>query len=267
MQSLLYELVRKELVRPGRSDFLGTEAFEFRHLLIRDAAYESLSKQSQGGSSRAVRRLARAHRRRSLPEYAEIVGWHLEQAHRNLSELGPLDERGDGDRAARRGPSGGRGVDGIGPWRRLGGSHAPVARARPDGLPTTRVDRMLLADLGDALLWSGRFDEAAARPRRGDRARRASRRRADTCARAALTDAAAVPGRPGQPTTRSSRQRGWRRRGTARPAATISGRLGRGASCTGPAGVSASWREFVLRRSARTSTTAARRTSTIHRTT
>ena len=27
-------------------------------------------------------------------EYAEIVGWHLEQAHRYLSELGTLDERG-----------------------------------------------------------------------------------------------------------------------------------------------------------------------------
>ena len=47
LQSLLYELVRKELVRPGRSDVGDTEALEFRHLLIRDAAYDSLSKQSR----------------------------------------------------------------------------------------------------------------------------------------------------------------------------------------------------------------------------
>ena len=30
--SLLLELARKELVRPARSDFVGEEAFEFRHL-------------------------------------------------------------------------------------------------------------------------------------------------------------------------------------------------------------------------------------------
>ena len=44
--SLLLELAQG--ARPaGRSDFVGEEAFEFRHLLIRDAACDSLSKQSR----------------------------------------------------------------------------------------------------------------------------------------------------------------------------------------------------------------------------
>ena len=38
----LLALVRKELVRPDRSSLPGEDAFRFRHLLIRDAAYESI---------------------------------------------------------------------------------------------------------------------------------------------------------------------------------------------------------------------------------
>ena len=37
-------LVRKELVRPDRTQLPGDDAFRFRHLLIRDAAYEALPK-------------------------------------------------------------------------------------------------------------------------------------------------------------------------------------------------------------------------------
>src|SRR3954452_14582121 len=40
----LTSLVRKELIRPEKSMFAGDYAFRFRHLLIRDAAYESMPK-------------------------------------------------------------------------------------------------------------------------------------------------------------------------------------------------------------------------------
>src|SRR2546430_15401706 len=40
----LNALVRKELVRPDKSQIPGDDAFRFRHLLIRDAAYEALPK-------------------------------------------------------------------------------------------------------------------------------------------------------------------------------------------------------------------------------
>ena len=41
----LQSLVRKELVRPDQAEFRGEDAFRFRHLLIRDAAYESMPKE------------------------------------------------------------------------------------------------------------------------------------------------------------------------------------------------------------------------------
>ena len=40
----LNALVRKELIRPDKAQLRGEDAFRFRHLLIRDAAYEALPK-------------------------------------------------------------------------------------------------------------------------------------------------------------------------------------------------------------------------------
>ena len=86
--SHLTTLVRKELIRSTAPTFPDDEGFRFRHLLIRDAAYESLPK--------AVR--AELHERfaewlstQQLVEIDEIVGYHLEQAHRYRSELDPAD--------------------------------------------------------------------------------------------------------------------------------------------------------------------------------
>ena len=43
----LMALVRKELIRPDRSDFSGQDAFRFRHILMRDTAYDSLPKEER----------------------------------------------------------------------------------------------------------------------------------------------------------------------------------------------------------------------------
>src|SRR5205823_10479526 len=83
-------LVRKELVRPDKAQLGGEDAYRFRHLLIRDAAYDALPK-----STRAV-----LHERFAawldehgvgLVELDEIVGYHLEQAHGYQTELGGAD--------------------------------------------------------------------------------------------------------------------------------------------------------------------------------
>ena len=58
----LLSLVRKELVRPDRTQIPGDDAFRFRHLLIRDTAYESLPKAVARRPARALRRLARRAR-------------------------------------------------------------------------------------------------------------------------------------------------------------------------------------------------------------
>jgi class 3 adenylate cyclase len=115
----LVTLVRKDLIRPDRATLQGEDAYTFRHLLIRDAAYEALPK--------AVR--ADLHQRFAvwldergpdLVEQDEIVGYHLEQAYRYKTELGhgATDEatalaagaarrlRAAGTRAAERGDIG-----------------------------------------------------------------------------------------------------------------------------------------------------------------
>ncbi len=89
----LTSLMRMELVRPDQSAFAGEEAYQFRHLLIRDAAYQALAKQTRSElHERFAAWLERiAGDRRA--EYGEIVGYHLEQAYRYRSELGPVDDR------------------------------------------------------------------------------------------------------------------------------------------------------------------------------
>jgi len=86
----LAALVRRELIRSDRAVFAGDDGFRFRHLLIRDAAYDALPK--------AVR--AELHERFAgwlelhggqLVELDEIIGYHLEQAARYLDELGRPD--------------------------------------------------------------------------------------------------------------------------------------------------------------------------------
>jgi class 3 adenylate cyclase/tetratricopeptide (TPR) repeat protein len=82
----LAALVRKELIRPHEAI---PDAFRFRHTLIRDAAYERIPKERR---SDLHERLAHRLDGRS-EELDEIVGYHLEQAHRFAVELGPPTDR------------------------------------------------------------------------------------------------------------------------------------------------------------------------------
>jgi class 3 adenylate cyclase/tetratricopeptide (TPR) repeat protein len=83
----LASLVRKGLIRSAEPQISGEVAFRFRHLLIKDVAYDALSK------------AARAHlhecfatwlerRDPTVVELDQILGFHLEQAARYMSELG-----------------------------------------------------------------------------------------------------------------------------------------------------------------------------------
>jgi class 3 adenylate cyclase len=81
----LAALVRKGLIRPERPRFARDDAFGFRHVLIRDAAYDGMSK-----ARRALlhERFADWLEQRELVELDEIAGYHLEQAARYRAELG-----------------------------------------------------------------------------------------------------------------------------------------------------------------------------------
>jgi len=89
----LESVVRKEIIRPDRSAPDTVDAYRFRHILIRDAAYAALPK---GERAELHERFAdfqeqAAGDRRS--EYEEVIGYHLEQATRYRQGLGRNDDR------------------------------------------------------------------------------------------------------------------------------------------------------------------------------
>ncbi len=83
----LMGLVRKELVRPTAPTVPGDDAFRFRHLLIRDAAYEALPKATRADLHERFADWLSGHGT-ELIELDEILGYHLEQAARYRLELG-----------------------------------------------------------------------------------------------------------------------------------------------------------------------------------
>jgi class 3 adenylate cyclase/tetratricopeptide (TPR) repeat protein len=94
----LQALVRRELIRPDESPFAGEDAFRFRHILIRDAAYASLPRAARADRhERFAGWLERTVGERA-EEYEEILGYHLEQA--VVTRLTPPAER-DRELAAR----------------------------------------------------------------------------------------------------------------------------------------------------------------------
>src|SRR6185436_11480568 len=77
--SRLLALARKELIRPDRAEFVGEDAFRFRHLLIRDAAYQAMPKEQRADlHERYAEWLERVAGER-VAEYEEILAYHLEQ--------------------------------------------------------------------------------------------------------------------------------------------------------------------------------------------
>jgi class 3 adenylate cyclase/tetratricopeptide (TPR) repeat protein len=86
----LVALVRKDLVRPEPPLVVEDEAFRFRHLLIRDTAYEALPKAVRAELHERFAGWLQSHAA-ELIESDELVGYHLERAYRYRVELGPLD--------------------------------------------------------------------------------------------------------------------------------------------------------------------------------
>jgi class 3 adenylate cyclase/tetratricopeptide (TPR) repeat protein len=155
----LMTLVRRELIRPARAVFPGEDAFCFHHLLIRDAAYDSMPKQTRADlHERYAGWLERTSGERA-PEYEEILGYHLESAYRLRTELGPADERARGLALS----AGGRLLEAGRRARGRGDMGAAVnlwSRARKL-LPETDPRRLgLVPDLGEALCEAGEFERA-----------------------------------------------------------------------------------------------------------
>ena len=104
-------MTRKQLVHSVAS-MDADSLYRFHHHLVRDTVYGGLLKRSRATLHVDFVRWAdqvNAERGRGL-EFEAILGYHLEQAHRYLAELGPLDQKGHeiGGDGARRLASAGR---------------------------------------------------------------------------------------------------------------------------------------------------------------
>jgi class 3 adenylate cyclase len=157
----LQALVRRELLRPAPSRLSGDQGFQFRHLLLRDAAYDAIPKQARAELHELfavwIERIAGPR----LREIEEIVGYHLEQAWRYRAELGIVDDRNRrlATAAARRLGAAGR--------RALGRGDLPAASKLleravallPAGDPGGQE---LLVELADVLVSTGEFPRAQA---------------------------------------------------------------------------------------------------------
>ena len=89
----LLALVRRDLIRPDAADFAGEEAYRFRHVLIRDAAYRSLPKNARADLHERFAAWLELTAGDRLREFEEIVGYHLEQAFQYRVALGSRDAR------------------------------------------------------------------------------------------------------------------------------------------------------------------------------
>ncbi|MEP7297919.1 MAG: adenylate/guanylate cyclase domain-containing protein [Burkholderiales bacterium] len=136
--------------------------YRFHHHLIREIVYNGLLKRARATLHTDFVRWAdevNAERGRAL-EFQEVLGYHLEQAHRYLAELGPLDEVGlaiGADASRRLGEAGGRAFA-------RADMHAAVNLFRRAMMLVPPLDPQrlaLLSDLAEGLMELGDF--AAAR--------------------------------------------------------------------------------------------------------
>src|SRR5439155_10411040 len=94
-------LRRTELIEPDTGWFLGEPVLRFHRGLIRDAAYRRLLKGTRAELHERVADWIESRAPEAI-EQDETLGWHLEQAHQFLGELGPIDAQGRalGERAS-----------------------------------------------------------------------------------------------------------------------------------------------------------------------
>ena len=150
----LVALVRKNFIRPDRTEFPGDDGFRFGHLLIRDAAYDSVPKSLRAELHERYADWLEGKAGERLAEFEEILGYHLEQACRYREELGSAE----GELAARAGAhlaAAGR--------RAFARGDMPAATnllERAAALPAREGGYLLLGDLGTALAEGGDLEHA-----------------------------------------------------------------------------------------------------------
>jgi class 3 adenylate cyclase/tetratricopeptide (TPR) repeat protein len=154
----LAALVRRQLIRPERPQLVGEDGFRFRHLLIRDAAYDSLPKAARADLHLRFATWVR-ERWVALIELDEIAGYHLEQALRYRAELGLPRDEAVAAAVVRHLSAAGRRADARGD----SGAAANLLARAAAALPPDQIDLAIERNLIEALVWAGRGDEALRR--------------------------------------------------------------------------------------------------------
>jgi tetratricopeptide (TPR) repeat protein len=154
-------LARKEFIEPSVSIFPEEDGFRFRHILIRDAAYLGIPKETRAHlHERYAGWLERTVGERAS-EVDEIIGYHLEQAHSYRAELAPSGP-GSAELATRAGErlaaAGRRAIAARGDVP----AGATLLSRALELLPVEHSERpALLNELAIALMRSGDFGRAA----------------------------------------------------------------------------------------------------------
>ena len=154
----LAALTRKQLIAPDKAQIPGEDGFRFRHLLIRDAAYDALPKAARADLHTRFADWLEGHGT-TVVELDELLGYHLEQAVRYRSELGLEDVELAAAAQARLATAGRRALN-----RLDFGSAANLLHRAAELAPAAEVDLALETDLIDALTGT-KIDEAVIRAR------------------------------------------------------------------------------------------------------
>ena len=158
----LATLDRRQLVEHDPAAAADDETYRFRNLLIRDATYGSLLKRARAQyHERYAAWAERVNRERNREqEHEEILGYHLEQAYRYRTELGPIDDTGRAlaARAGAKLAGAGRRAFARGDLSAAVGLMRRAIALLPEG-DVVRVE--LLPEMGEALLEAGDVVAAA----------------------------------------------------------------------------------------------------------
>jgi class 3 adenylate cyclase/tetratricopeptide (TPR) repeat protein len=149
----LLTLVRKELIRPDHAIVPGDDGFRFGHALIRDAAYDQIPKRQRAFLHEGYAGWLASRLGDGAPD--EIVGYHLEQAHRYGAELGAPDPV-VGQRAAEKLAAAGQAARA----RRDMQAAANLLGRAADLVPGDPRRPALLVGLGEALHAAGEIEPA-----------------------------------------------------------------------------------------------------------
>jgi class 3 adenylate cyclase/tetratricopeptide (TPR) repeat protein len=154
----LAALVRKALIRSDTPLIRADDAFRFRHLLIRETAYDALPKATRADLHRRFAAWLEQHGT-ELVEVDELLAYHLERACRYRVELGMPDDDVLTAAARRHLMAGGQRAAQRQDYRAALSLFERAAALAPPA----EIDLLLEVELGEALNGMGRFDEALRR--------------------------------------------------------------------------------------------------------